>query len=277
MPSFSSHRSLYADAVLALLRPVARFCVRHALTLQDLINLSKHAFIEAGVETLTSQGETVNVSRLSVLTGVHRADTDRIYKNREKPSSDPKDVLGRAIIQWASDHRFLNEAGRPKVLSCDTPKSEFYRLVEKITTTIHPGTVLFELERNGLAKRTPKGLKMLGRVQSMRGDSKKAYQSAGRQIGALLDAIDENLLPEERPDNLHIMTEFDNIYKEDIPKIREFLVRQGRFFHRKIRRFLSKFDADTTPSKSKKNADAGGNVMVVSLGYSAPYQPKKAQ
>ena len=69
-------------------------------------------------------------------------------------------MISRVVAQWENDRRFLTQAGKPRVLSCDEDDSEFSELVRLVSKDLHPGTVLFELERSGIVERSKRGVRL---------------------------------------------------------------------------------------------------------------------
>jgi len=43
-------------------------------------------------------------------------------------------------------------------------------------------------------------------------------------------------------------TEFNNLAKQDLPRIKQWVLREGRLFHKKLRTYLDRYDRDMTPN-----------------------------
>jgi len=82
-----------------LLKPVIRICVSQNIRLQEFEEIAKLAFIDVAEEKLTEQGEGVSQSRLSVITGLHRRDINRLFVQRSEPRLS-HNILTRVIGQW---------------------------------------------------------------------------------------------------------------------------------------------------------------------------------
>lgn len=241
-----------------IIRPVARFCIKHSLTIKELLEAAKIAMLEIAEEELERSGEKVNVSRLSVLTGIHRRDVMRLTREGDK-LDDSQNLISRILGQWEHDPRFLTSSGSPRVLSLDGEDSEFKQLVELISKDLNPGTVLFQLERTGLVERSTRGLKLLRKVQSLQNDLAGGYQLLAADVEELSLAVQENLEGHQDIPHLHARTEYDNIFVKDIPEVRAWLLKEGSAFHERARDYLSKFDKDLNPSRS----DPAGSKVVV--------------
>ncbi len=253
--------------LLSLLRPLVRFCVRQALPIQSLMEVVKRLYVEAAAQELVNRGDQVTVSRISVMTGVHRKETNRLLGSQ----TEFKDTAGlktKVIGQWVGDSRFHDESGKPRALSYRGTDSEFKKLVSLCSNDFNPATVLFELERVGAVERTSDGIVLKTEAYQTHSNIDEGFASLGRDIEALVSGVEHNLLERPPVPNLHAKTEFDNIYREDIPMITEWLLKEGSLFHKKVREFLSQFDKDINPNINK----SGGTKIVVGA-FSAIEEP----
>lgn len=254
------------ECLRILLKPVVRFCLRWSIGIQDWMEASKAVFIEVAQEEMESKGAKVNVSRLSVSTGIRRREVIRIFKMGE--SREPNfSYASRIIGQWQSDSDFTTSRGKPRVLSYEGDESEFRELVETISTDVHPGTVLFELERIGAVERSARGLKLVLTQYSAEHDLREGYSMLAADVEDLVHSAEQNLSRNTRP-NLHHTTEYDNIPLDELPKISAWVLSEGEKFHEKARKYISKFDQDINPSKTD-NAD-GGRIAVTSFSRVEP-------
>lgn len=246
---------LRKKALRMLMRPIVRFCLRGSNTIQDFLDLAKVVFVEVAADEIERTADKVNVSRISVMTGVHRRDVTRIYRDESEPIRSSPSVLTRVIGLWEGSRTYTTKSGKPRTLSCKGDDSEFHQLVRQVSTNIKPGTILFELERMGLVEKTARGVRLQKQVQRMGGEPEKLYDLLSRDVESLVSAVDENISANGESPNLHIRTEYDNIYTEDLPTIRSWLLEEGKEFHRRAREFLSQYDKDIT-SKTGKRAGA---------------------
>jgi hypothetical protein len=252
-----------------LLGPLARFCLRHSLKLQDIMELFKIALIDAAEAEMKSSGHKINVSRLSVMTGIHRPDVVRLF--REHSTKDEGNALTRVLGMWQQDSRFLNSSGRPKTLVLDGKDNQFVELVSAVSSDLNPYAILFELERTKLVARTRNGIKLAGEVYNPRGDVQAGFKLLAEDSEDLLCSVEANLLGSELP-NHHIKTQYDRIAARFIPEIKVWLLEEGMAFHKRIRNYLSKFDLDLNP-KLKMDEP----VTRVALGSFSRIEPVKEE
>lgn len=259
-------KTVFVECLRQALKPLIRYCLKRSITIQEVLESVKAVFIEEAAEDLERRKERINSSRLCVATGLHRMEVLRLWKQGPKEASPH--YATRVIGQWLSDRRYVGKSGRPLVLSHDGEDCEFNKLVRTVCLDVHPGTVLFELERVGAVERTRDGIKLLMKGYLPKGNPEEGYKLFARDAGHLLETVEENVFDTPKPANLHVRTDLDNINQDSIDNIRKWLFEQGNAFHEKARKFLSKHDLDITPKKNAK-----GGVRVVLGSFSRVVEP----
>ena len=237
-----------------IFKPLAKFCVKRSITIQVALEALKRAFIEAAKEELESRGEKVNISKIAVVSGMHRRDVMRIHRSDE-PSGIPQTLISKVLTQWEQSSEYSTTGGKGRVLNLET---DFKALVSSVSQDLNPATVLFELERSKLVERTSRGIK-LRRAEQIITDPTSAYKILSSDVEDLIFTVDKNIFDGSEVD-LHARTEFDNIRVQDVPKIKKWLLEEGRKLHQKARSLLAKHDNDANPLPDK---EAG---VKVSLG-----------
>lgn len=241
-------RKIASTCLRLILRPVARFCLRRSLRIQDALETLKEVFVENAVEEMQRNNEKVNVSRLSAMTGLHRRDVMRLFNTEEETREEKAgNLMTRVVGQWMNDPEFLGSRNRPRILTLEGESSQFRRLVSKVSRDLNPGTVLFELERVGSVERTPRGVKLLLHHYVPLENAVEGFELLAKDSEDLIDAVDQNIFSGLKEPNLHGRTEFDSIRPEAIPYIREWLLTEGSAFHKRVGQFLAQFDTDFHP------------------------------
>lgn len=265
----SELRSITLSCLKLLLRPVVKFCMRHSLTIQDLHEMSKQAYIDLAAEELQSKEQKVNVSRLSVLTGLRRREVTRLFKGEESAAPEGG-LVTRVIGQWLQDSRFVTSSGKARVLSLEGEESEFRELVRSVSTDVKPGTVLSELNRLQAVEESPRGLKLVMNAYVPKNDPVEGFKLLALDAEDLALAVEENIFLEPKVPNHHATTEYDNISKKHLGDLRKWLFEEGINFHKKARAFISKLDKDVKPELGGK-----GGVRVVLGSFSRISEPQK--
>jgi len=250
--------TILTQCLQSLLLPLVNFCLRRALKFQDFSELAKRTFVQAAEAEMRRKGLAPSYLRLSVMTGLQRREVARIldtHGSLEKVENLTTRVIGR----WASDRRFSDARGKPRVLEIEGKDSEFARLVHSVSKELNPYALLFELERLGSVTRVAGGAKLLMPSYESRGNAGESFEMLGEDVEDLVSAVEENVLFDPKNLNLHAKTTYDNIPVEFLPQIRSWLLQLGSKVHREARAYLSQFDKDI----SEKHRGKAGSARVV--------------
>ena len=244
------------------------------MRIQDVLESAKAVFIDIAKDEMNRQGEKVNMSRLSVMTGLHKRDVMRLQEDTEKGVKKTGGLASRVIGQWQHDKRFQTKNAKPRVLSIEGEENEFKELVESVSIDLKPGTVLFELERIAAVEKTARGLKLKTRAYVPVGDVVEGFHMLAHDTDSLMSAVEENVFSAPEIPNLHVRTEYDKVDPEAVPLIREWFYNEGSEFHRKAREFVSQFDLDINPKKDNKD-NKGSNIKAVIGSFSSVVEEQK--
>jgi hypothetical protein len=252
-----------------VLGPLAALCLRFGLKLQDLIEAAKGALVHSAAERLASEGTLARTTALSLMTGVHRKDVDRIRRDAPPPQST-NNLLMKIMGLWQDHPDFRTKAGLPRVLSDSDDNDEFGALVRTISKEINPRSVLRELERISAVERTPRGLKLIDESFVPQGDWESGWKIAESDMTDFLRCVEQNVFEQHYPKHLHARTSYDNIDPAQLTEIRKWLLQEGLLFHQRVREYLSKFDRDANPYAQFEGPGARVSVSAFSLVEEAP-------
>lgn len=261
---------LAIDCLRLMLAPIMRYCLKRAISVQDILESVKVTLIKEAIIDLEEKEEKINVSRISVATGLRRKEVYRIYRDGETRELATS-IVTRVIGQWQHDKNFQTKAGKPRILSAQGDDCEFNALVRAISSDVHPGTVLFELQRLNAVELTARGVKLTAFAHVPKGQPKEIFSLLSRDMKNLLTAVEENAAELDEVPNLHLTTHYDNIASEDLTKIRNWLLDEGSAFHAKARKFLSQYDLDINPRKRRN-----GGCKVVLTSFSKLFSAKNS-
>lgn len=258
-----SRRQIHLESLKGLLKPIARFCLRRSIKLQEIIEMVKQALFEVAIEDLNTRGDSVNVSKLSLMTGIHRKDGVRLM-NFGAVLPEDESLLTRIIGHWRADARFIAPNGKPKILKYNGKDSDFYKLVHSVSRELNPMSILSELERVGAVTRIELGLKLLAKTFVPKGDEREALVYLISDTEDLHEAIEGNISNSNPLPNLHIKTEFDKIPDEFVDQIREWILKEGTDLHDRAQSYIGQYDKDLNP----KMEDYKGENKLSLVGFS---------
>lgn len=281
MPSV---QELVSRSLVLLARPLARFCIRHAMQFQVAEEALRRAFVAVAKEEVAQSGSVPNVSRISVTTGINRRDVGRLMGHLE---SDPEQIeaetgiIVRVIGTWRGAARYLTESRKPRTLSVDGKQSEFFDLVRSVSKDANPYAVLAELWRLNLIDRTERGVRLRSQAYVPAGDVRRGLGLLSTDLDDLISAVDENVFRPRPVPNLHIRTEYDNVPAVVGDKLRELLLQRGTEFHAALRDLLAPYDRDiaataSTPETTGGEAETPGDRIRIAIGTFSivePYSP----
>ncbi len=249
--SNESQERLVLAALRVALRPLVALALRHSFKLMDFMELLKAVYLDVAERELRRNGKEPNVSKLSVMTGVHRRDATRLFRDKSDLHL-PGDLVTRVIGQWKHSARFQSASGRPRSLSFEGVESDFCLLVRSVSADVAPYTVLHELERRKLIRKSRSRVALRkARFIAATGDWRAGFEMIGEDVRDLISAAEENISGRTPKKNLHLKTEFDNVPASAEAEVRAWLLAEGCRIHERVESYLAKHDRDAKPKKSR--------------------------
>lgn len=242
----------------SMLYPIARFCLRMRLGFPEVVEVLRRMMIKSAVQTLTQRKERITVSRIAVMTGLDRRDVKRIYIDHQIPDIAPP-LPSRTLALWETSEKYCNREGKPRPLSFVDGEGEFADLVAEISTDVGAKSVLLELVRCKAVEFSGNKVRLKTAVQFKNADPERGFALLARGMETFGRAVEENVFQPQEPRNLHVHTEYDNVFAEDILAVRKWLLREGAKLHTRARKFLASRDKDLRPDSKK----AGGARVVL--------------
>ena len=160
MPGDRSLQGTPPPALLAALRrllaPLARLLIAQGVTHPTLAGLAKEVFVEVANRDFEIEGRDQTISRISLLTGIHRKEVKRLRESPPAAGEVPQTVsLGAQLVsRWIGLEPYRDARGRPRALPRTPPKDggpSFESLVASVSTDIRPRAILDEWLRLGVA------------------------------------------------------------------------------------------------------------------------------
>lgn len=132
-----------------LFRPIVRLSLAHGVKFQQMTELLKVVLLDVAQADLRAEGRRVNASLLSVVTGLHRKDVNRLAHGQADAQhpAEPS-IEAQVSMRWLTDAAFLDTDGRPRALArTGTAGASFETLARGVTSDVHPRAILDALLR----------------------------------------------------------------------------------------------------------------------------------
>jgi hypothetical protein len=148
-------------AVYHCLRPLVRILLSCGVGYPEFARLLKLAFLREAMNRQTASGAALNVSRISVSTGLSRKELarlrDEITLTEEMVADVPISCGARVMQLWHVDRRYIDEFGNPSLLPIESDVASFTSLVRLVGGDIPVGAVKSELLAAGAVEELPDG------------------------------------------------------------------------------------------------------------------------
>jgi hypothetical protein len=144
----------HLKAMSEVLAPLVRMMIARGVQYGPLASMLKALYVDQAVTHFGIEGEAPNDSRVSVLTGVHRAEVKRLRALPHGPDEAPAppSIWSRVMEVWSSGHPYTDAQGVPRPLprlASGSSEASFESLVRSIRRDVRPRTVLDEMLRVG--------------------------------------------------------------------------------------------------------------------------------
>jgi Family of unknown function (DUF6502) len=146
----------FVQALRQVLRPLVRVMLAQGITFPYLSELLKSLMVEVADQNFRLDHKPPTDSRVSLLTGVHRKDVNRLRS--AGPAADEKmhsvvSLGAQLVAQWLGNPLYLDEQGQPKPLPryvSEGGATSFEGLVMGVNSDIRSRVVLDEWTRLGV-------------------------------------------------------------------------------------------------------------------------------
>lgn len=151
------------ELLAVMLLPIARMLLRSGFGAGELIRAAKQASVKAALIEVIPLGSRINVSRLSVATGLTRKEISSLLgRSLNAKSLSQKTTLEqrawRVLRGWHTDPEYRERSGRLAALPFAGKQKTFSTLVRRYGGDVTPRSVLRELERIKVVTKTRSGM-----------------------------------------------------------------------------------------------------------------------
>lgn len=219
-----------ADALRAVLGPVARLALAKGVPFAALEEMLKEAVVDEALNAQSAQANARLVSRISVATGLNRREVTRLTRRQRTARAVRQSPVAEVFARWQTDPRYLDAGGLPRSLprvAGDAATPSFEGLAQSVTRDVHPRSLLDELCRLGVARMAEGSDEvMLVRNAFVPSDAQAAMLGfLGDNVGDHLAAAVANVLAAEPP-HFEQAVFADDLSAESIEVARDFVLAQ---------------------------------------------------
>ncbi len=142
-------------AVSYVLRPLVRMMLSHGISFQMFSDLVRSTYVKVAETEFKLDSKSQTDSRISLLTGIHRREVNRLRNERPSEMSLSQRASMSALLFtiWSGHPEYLDEEGMPiplARLSSQDGKHSFESLVQSISKDFRARVVLDEWLRQGI-------------------------------------------------------------------------------------------------------------------------------
>lgn len=140
-------------ALRHVMRPIVRLMIRHGVVMQSFNDLAKSVFTEIAEREIIANGEEATDSRITLMTGIHRAEVKRLREaGFDAFMLSPTLSTGADVVTlWLTDRRFsANRIPKPLSVRKGEAGNTFSLLVRSVNPELRPFQVLAEMSRLGV-------------------------------------------------------------------------------------------------------------------------------
>lgn len=198
----ASNKKALLLALKTILKPMVRLLIRQNITYIGLQSLLKQIYVNVADKSFQLDGKRQTDSRISLLTGVHRADVKKIRNQNSKQftTKEIKASLSAQIMSvWTGHQAYIDKKGQPIPLFRTTNEGSpsFEQLVLSVSKDKHPRSFLDDwlnqgvieyLSVNGVDK-----IALLKKGYVPEEDYEEKLFFAGKNIGSHLSVVVNNL------------------------------------------------------------------------------------
>ena len=200
--------ALAAQALTALLQPVARLMIDHGLQLPSMLELLKTALVQEAAASYALADKGSTDTRISLLTGVHRTDVKRlrtVLAEAQPGASSMMPLAASVVARWISEPRFLNADQTPRALARTARRSnpgepDFTTLVAEVSRDVGARAVLDELVRLGVVERREDGQVQLNKSAAFvpKNGLRESFALLAANVSDHLSSAVHNLAPQRQ-------------------------------------------------------------------------------
>jgi len=244
-------KSVLNQSILRLLKPLVKILLNHGVSVNEFMGLVKRSYVEVADQEFQLQARKQSVSRIAVITGMHRKDVTH-YRNKdfdayEQPEAQFHNRAARVISAWITETEFLDAKGEALILPIEGEKNSFSSLVLKHSGSMTVRAMLDEMIRVGAIEfACSDTVRLVQTVYVPKESDVQRIIYMGDASSDLLNTLSINLETPEA-NRLQLSTAFDNLPEECIPELKRICHQKSTQLLNELELWLSQQDRDSNP------------------------------
>jgi hypothetical protein len=246
-------KSILNQSILRLLKPLVKILLTHGISVNEFMSLVKRSYVEVADQEFKLEGRKQTVSRIAVITGMHRKDVTYYrnkYRNKDfdasqEPETQFHNRAARVISAWITHTEFLDAKGETSILPIEGEKSSFSSLVLKHSGSMTVRAMLDEMIRVGAIEfANSDSVKLIQTIYVPKESDAQRIIYMGDASSDLLNTLSINLETPEA-NRLQLSTAFDNLPEECLPELKKICHQKSTKLLNELEFWLSKQDRDS--------------------------------
>ena len=200
MPSKAQSEDPFKETAITALRrvvdPLVDLMFDTGITVQEFSHLVRDRAVRSAAARIAQENGRKSNSRVSIVTGLARAEIARILEENEPSFSSrgQQHPVRRVLAAWHDNHRFLAANGDPAVLPIFGRRKSFERLVAAHSGGIPVRAMLDQLMQiSAVEVLSDQRVKVKSRVPIFKGMTISAIANIGERTRDLLGTLKNNL------------------------------------------------------------------------------------
>lgn len=244
-------------ALHKVLKALVRLLLRQGVAYTEFADMAKQAYVDVANEDFAVPGRKQSMTRISVLTGIHRHEVGRLLR---REAEDDTHLLrhnraARVISGWLNDPDFSAE-GKARDLPIETG---FAELVARHGADVTVRAILDELERVDAVTRLDNDLVRLDVRAFTPGNSMEDLVFIfGDSVADLLQTLDHNLSADVNERRLQLSVVYSNLPDEVLKNIELISRDRAMEFLTSLNDFFATQDRDSNPAVQGQGRNRAG-------------------
>jgi hypothetical protein len=236
-------------AIGRILRPIVRILIRNGVPSDALTQLVRKTYVDVAASDFQLNGKRQTVSRISVITGLHRKEVARLRAIDAvgvRAAGAARNRAASVLTAWLRDPDFVDRKGDPLDLVFAGTNS-FSELVRRYSGDMKPRAMADELLASGAIEQTNGKLRLSARGFIPGTDVDDLIAMLGTDAAQLIETIDNNLTSTAK--RYQRKVEYENVPAEHAAEFRTLSARLAQQLLEELDRWLASRGADPDARK----------------------------